>query len=160
MPQAPTLSADEHACPECGADVGGAEGCNQLMLDLNARGFGDARYFIVHRLAVDAYALQHPKEYCRSAKSMAAHLVGMCIGVEHEGNLMKYGALQRWLNGAKELERPDPPAFRGELTIDGALDVGDIDEYIAAVREWARCVWDAWQEHHDLARAWVDSLDI
>jgi len=52
----------------------------RLMLTINstldpetatmiAREFGDFRYAREHRLTVDAYSLQHPDEYMRSAKS-------------------------------------------------------------------------------------------
>ena len=67
-------------CPECGADVrGGRAGCQQLCDEVLAREFGDYRYAREHRLTVDAYSLQHPDEYMRSAKSYAAHLTGAYV---------------------------------------------------------------------------------
>jgi len=46
-------------CAACGLVVaGGSEGCHALFQELLARDFGDYRYGRVHRLMVDAYAVQ------------------------------------------------------------------------------------------------------
>jgi Family of unknown function (DUF5946) len=56
---------------------------SDLMRDeLLARDFQEIVYWRYHRLAVDAYCLQHPLRYCESAKSLAAHLCGLCIRFE------------------------------------------------------------------------------
>lgn len=146
------------ACSECGAPVADVAACGEALNELNARSFGDARYFIVHRIAVDAYALQHPAEYCESAKSMAAHLVGLCCAIEHRESLAVYSRLQRWLNGAKHLQRPEPPAQRGAITVVDVADADGLDEYIDRVRQWGAAVWDAWSAHHETAREWIEEL--
>lgn len=143
-------------CPECGAAVeGGTAGCEALFHEMIARDFSDFRYFAVHRLVVDAYALQHPESYCRSAKSLAAHLAGLCCGLEHGGNPDVYNALQRWLNGTPPLVKPEPPGLRGHVTVVDVHNAVDVCEHKKLVYDWAESVWQAWSEHHEIARRWI-----
>jgi len=144
-------------CPECGAAVAGRDACQILFDEVLAREFGDYRYARLHRLTVDAYALQHPAEYMRSAKSYAAHLTGACAALE--GNVMAdtNRAVQQWLNGAKAWPRPDqpPPLQRGVLTVCHVHEAATADEHLRRVREWAESAWDAWRAYHHLARQWL-----
>ena len=74
-------------CAGCGLKVpGGTAGCQSMMDELLALHFNDTTYFAAHRLFVDTYCLQHPDEYCRSFKSLAAHLMHLCWSLEHRGN--------------------------------------------------------------------------
>lgn len=146
-------------CPECGAPVtGGRAGCQKLFDEVLAREFGDFRYARLHRLTVDAYSLQHPSEYMRSGKSYAAHLTGMCAAMERDDAGGVNEAVQRWLNGAKALERPSepPPSTRGSLTVAHVHGAANAEEHLARVREWARTTWDAWHDYHAVARQWID----
>ena len=146
-------------CPECGAPVaGGRAGCQRLFDEVLAREFGDYRYAREHRLMVDAYSLQHPGEYMRSAKSYAAHLTGVCAALERGGTAEVNRAVQTWLNGPQTLERPDHPAprQRGALTIVHVHGAGEPQEHVRRVREWAQSAWEAWRSHHHLARQWIE----
>jgi len=143
-------------CAACGLVVaGGSEGCHALFQELLARDFGDYRYGRVHRLMVDAYAVQHAESYGRSAKSFAAHLGGLCCHFEHPGDPEALPALQRWLNGRVPLERPEPPRLRGAVTVAVAHAATDPEAYALAVERWARSAWEAFGELHDTARAYV-----
>src|SRR4051812_34726456 len=107
-------------CPECGAAVsGGREACERLFHDVRAREYGDSRYARLHRLTVDCYALQHPDEYMRSAKSYAAHLTGLCAALHEGAPADTNRAVQQWLNGSNVFPRPGTPAAqqRGLLTV-------------------------------------------
>jgi len=148
--------ADE-ACDECGwAVLGGRAGCRDRFDAYLARDFSDPLYFRSHRLFVDAYCLQHPDQFCRSAKSLAAHLVGLCWTLEEgAGSAVGPERLRRWLDGARELTKPALPAARGAVTI-GDLPVGaDAAGWAAAVRAWAEAVWAAYSPLHPLARDWL-----
>lgn len=126
-------------CPDCGAPLGGQDGCRARFETLSVRAASDLAYARLHRLAVDASALQHPDEYCRSAKSLAAHLTGVCAAVEQGAETDRINNdVQRWLSRNPPLERPTPPASHGTFTI------GDLGTDLAAVRTWAACVWEAW----------------
>ena len=106
-------------CEGCGAELeGGTAACRALYDEVLARDYSDPRYFACHKLVVDAYSLQHPNEFCRSAKSLAAHLVGLCEVMEHGGATDRGSpALKRWMDGAVALARPELPKQLGELTL-------------------------------------------
>jgi len=87
-------------CPSCGAPLGGREGCQLAFDQLSARAWSDGGFASVHNLVVDTYAMQHPESYCVSAKSYAAHLFGLCCGVEHRADPTLYRAIARWLDGS------------------------------------------------------------
>jgi hypothetical protein len=149
------------ACGECGA-VGVADPgeCERLFQEVVGWEFGQPELYGVHRLTVDAYSLQHPDRYMRSAKSAAAHLAGMCWSLERAGGPAVSRALSAWLGGSVELPRVTPPApgQRGDLTIRHVHDAGGASEHSRRVREWADSVWEAWEIGHEQARAWVRAL--
>ena len=143
-------------CSGCGLEVlGGIAGCQALFDELITRDFSDYRYARFHRLAVDAYSLQHPDRYCMSPKSLMAHLGGLCCAFEHEADPSVYRALQRSLNGISDLEKPLLPSFRGPLTIADVLRASDPESYAREVERWARSVWEAHANLHAFASAWL-----
>jgi hypothetical protein len=148
----------ENKCPDCGASgVVGREACQALFEEVGLRAYGDARFGSVHRLVVDAYCMQHPERYCHSAKSYAAHLTGLCCGVEHGGDPTIYRATQQWLNGRASIDKPDVLSFRGQVTLADLRAASSAEEHIKVARQWAQCVWDAYAAQHELARQWVNA---
>jgi len=107
---------------------------------------------------VDAYSLQHPDEYMRSAKSYAAHLTGAYAAIEYGSVAEANRAILQWLDGAKALQRPDQPApgQRGVLTIRHVHDATDPDDHVRRVREWAESAWTAWTGYRGIAKQWID----
>ena len=147
-------------CPACGAPLGGRAGCQAVFDALCARAWEAPERGAAHNLAVDAYCLQHPGDYCASAKSYAAHLAGLACGLAPTGARARHRAIARWLDGARPLERPTPPAARGTVTIAAVPsgDAGDAQDgaaYAAAVRVWAEAVWRAYAAQHGLAQRWL-----
>ena len=106
------------------------------------------------RLTVDVYCLQHPDRYCVSAKSLAAHLTGLCWTLAHDGDQRGLGELQRWLNGRVELTKPPLPSGRGDLTIADLAAAGR-EGYRATLDAWARSTWTAYEPLHGTAEAWI-----
>ena len=148
------MSADR--CPECGAAVaGGRAGCQAIWDEIAARGYSDRAYAGLHDLAFDAYCMQHPGTYCVSAKSYAAHLTRLCCGVEHGGDRQVYAAINRWLNGRVQLEKPAVLSERGSLTVASLQAARDADEHRQRVQAWAKDVWQAYATQQDLARSWI-----
>ncbi len=141
-------------CPSCrGAIPGGLEGCRALWHELFYSG-------VVGGPAFDAYCMQHLDEYCASAKSYAAHLTRLCCGVEHDGDPHVYAAIQKWLNGPRQLEKPPILPFWGAMTI---ADVWEASPAARAgvTQAWIASVWAAYASQHDLARAWIqDALAL
>jgi hypothetical protein len=145
-------------CEDCGAAAaGGRAGCLKLFEEIIAREFSDYRYGRTHRLTVDAYSLQHPDKYMRSGKSFAAHLTGMCAALEHGDAVALNQAIQKWLSANPLIDKPAHlPERRGDLTITHVHTAPDADEHVNRVKEWARAIWAAWGEHHDLARRLIN----
>jgi hypothetical protein len=141
-------------CEDCGAVVAkGKAGCLKIFEEILAKEFSDYRYGKIHRLTVDAYSLQHPDEYMRSGKSFVAHLTGMCAALEYENALIINQAVQKWLSKNPRIDKPvNLPERRGSLTISHIQSAADAKEHTGRVQEWARDVWGAWSEHHELAR--------
>lgn len=144
-------------CSGCGrAIAGGAAGCRAEFDNLVGRDFSDPRFFAVHRLFVDVYALQHPDEFCRSAKSLAAHLGGLCLILEHAASAATgAAALRAWLDGPRALDKPPIPADRGAITLADLAGIEDHALWREALRRWADAVWAAWRDLHPIARTWV-----
>ena len=142
-------------CPECGAPVGGRDACQKLFDDLGLRAFSDSRYAAMRRLAVDCYACQHDR-YILSGRSLAAHLTGLAVAIEHDGAETLNERVQGWLSRTRHIQKPVVPRARGTVTIADVAAAAP-DDYASAVRRWAASVWDAWRDHHGLAREWIAS---
>ena len=135
--------------------MGGREACQKLFDDLGLRAFEDSRYAAMRRLAVDCYACQHDR-YILSGRSLAAHLTGLAVAIEHGSAEQVNERVQGWLSRTRQVEKPVVPSIRGKITIADVAGAAP-DEYAGAVRRWADSVWDAWREHHGLAREWIAS---
>lgn len=150
-------SSIDESCPRCGWRLaGGSAGCRASFDALLARDFSEPRYFATHKLLVDAYALQDPDDFCRSAKSLASHLVGLGAVIEASASRARASEkLRRWLNGDPGLVKPELPADRGAITLGDLPRDAPPDEWIAAVRHWAESIWIAYKDLHDTARGWA-----
>jgi hypothetical protein len=145
-------------CPSCGAPLGGRPGCQAAFDQLSAAAWSSPLRAAVHNLVVDAYAMQHPEEFGKSAKSYAAHLLGLCGGVEHPGDRALYWSIPRWLDGPRVVEKPPLLRARGEVTIADVATVGDDAAFAEAVRGWARAVWTAYSSQHPQAHQWLAAI--
>jgi hypothetical protein len=142
------------ACPECGAPgVATSEACEKRLQDLGLERFDDSELATDWRLIVDCYSVQHDR-YIHSGRSLAAHLTGVCIALEHGGDESLLRAVQQWLSGTRELPKPAVPASRGDVTIDDVIRAAP-EERHAVVRRWAASSWAAWSAHQELARGWI-----
>ena len=144
-------------CDGCGLVVdGGTEGCQSLFDELRARQLVASTYQL-QRLTVDTYCLQHPERYCVSAKSLAAHLTGLCWALEFSGRPSGLRALQQWLDGpGRRVEKPPVPSFRGALTVADVIGAPDPEGRAVAIGRWAQSTWDAYSALHPVARRWVE----
>lgn len=159
-------------CPGCGASVpdvaemrddpyiGSAPGCWLLYSEVLAREYGDLRYTPAHQLTVDAYAVQHPgRPERRTARSVAIHLVGLCLSLERERGPIELPRLRQRLAPAKRVfPWLSPPDSLGEVTIVDVHDAENAEGHRATVDRWARSAWEAWSPHHAQVRAWADEL--
>jgi Family of unknown function (DUF5946) len=138
----------------CGLESG--QKCKELFEAILAKEFSDYRYGKIHRLTVDAYCLQHPDVYMVSAKSFAAHLVGMYCAMKYDGDADLLKDLQKWLNGKKQLVKPAMLKEFGDLTISHLAVAKDADDHSKLVKEWAESAWESYAVYHDLAKDWIE----
>ncbi len=143
-------------CPDCGAPVaGGRAGCQALYDALVVPGSGMLGLSTRRDLAFDAYCMQHTDTYCRSAKSYVAHLTRLCSGLEFGGDPQVYRAIQRWLNGAVPLQKPEVLTERGQMTVADLQATASLEETQRLAQAWAENVWQAYTPQHEMARVWI-----
>ncbi len=137
-------------------------GCWAVYGEVLAREYSNPAYFEVHRLTVDAYAVQHPGSTDRqSIQSIGLHLIRLCLFLEHRltaenaNDVMleagKYKHTFKWL---------EPPESFGAITAADVYKAKNIQEHKSIVRAWALSSWDAWSKHHDTIRAWLPAQQV
>ncbi len=150
--------SDLGTCDGCGLEIaGGTHGCQALFDQFRLRESAElAHDYGPTRLTIDTYSVQHPDRYCVSAKSLAAHLTGLCWALERGGSEAGLRALQRWLNRSVPLDKPDIPKDRGKLTVADIASAVETAAYQGALDRWARSTWEAYSPLHEVARHWID----
>ena len=81
------------------------------------------------------------------------------FAIEQGGAEQLNERVQRWLSRTRDIAKPVVPSVRGKITIADVTGAA-AEEYAGAVRRWADSVWDAWREHHDLAREWIAAAGL
>ena len=143
-------------CTGCGILVPeGTRGCRAMFDELAIRQWYSPLAYPVRRMIVDIYSLQHPHEFCASAKSLAAHLTGLCAALEHRDHPNLLRVLLEWLDSQPTLVKPTLPETRGAITIVPTFQASCVEEVHATADPWAHSVWEAYSGLHAQARAWV-----
>jgi len=135
--------------------LGVSPGCWKIFGEVLAKEYGDPEYMKVHRLTVDAYALQHiGVEEPRTIQSMNLHLLALCAALEHG---VDYGFIPKIMNdrlaeykNKSVFSWLSPPASFGANTVVDVARAQNADEHSILVHGWAIDVWQQWHEHHDL----------
>ena len=159
--------AEISVCPGCGSRLPAVEGpihaymtsspgCWAAFNAVIAREFSDPDLMAVHRLSVDAWAVQHPGDGSRRAiQSVGLHLAR--LWVQLDGGLDGEAANAAMLRfAARKAELPELI-----LPVDWPVTVADVvdavppEAHAAAVRRWANSVWTASADHHDFIRRWA-----
>jgi hypothetical protein len=132
-------------------------GCWAAFGDVLAREYSDPVYFDIHRLSVDAYAVQHPGRLSRqSIQSVGVHLVRLHLFLEQ--GLAPEKANAAMLAAAREKHSYiwlEPPQSLGAITVADVARTRTVIDHKQAVKEWAACAWQAWSSHHDTVRSWA-----
>jgi hypothetical protein len=132
-------------------------GCWAIYGELLAREYSNPLYFSVHRLTVDAYAVQHPGSTDRqSIQSVGVHLIRLCLFLEH--GLTAENANDAMLEAGKYKNTfiwLKPPDSMGKITAADVFKAKSVDEHKAIVKDWAESSWNAWSMHHDTIRLWL-----
>ncbi|MDA8021340.1 MAG: DUF5946 family protein [Thermoanaerobaculia bacterium] len=132
-------------------------GCWETFGRVLAREYSDRQYFEVHRLTVDAYAVQHPGQPSRqSIQSVGVHLIRLCLFLEH--GLQPEQANSAMLAAAKrksEFSWLTPPEPLGSITVADVESAVGVGEHKDRVRAWATQMWQVWSPHHETVRTWA-----
>lgn len=154
-------------CLGCGARVPDIEGPTHEYL-LSAPGrwsrFNEVAVlqyeiasFDLRRMAVDAYAVQHPGATDRRAvQSVAVHLISLYFVLEH--GLTPTAATDKMRHALTDKSRfvwLEPPPSMGEITVVDVVNVTDPIEHEAIIERWARSAWAVWGAHHNQIRQWA-----
>ena len=160
-------------CPGCGAlaptgegpvhpYIASSPGCWALYGEVLAREYGEYGYPPIHRLTVDAYAVQHPGGASRRAtQSVAVHLAGLQLVLECGYDFARATeTISAVLGAPGPLPRFAPPPGRGALTILDVHAAPDFAAHVELVNRWAESAWEAWAEHHAAVHRWLDTALI
>ena len=123
-----------------------------------AREYENPGLFAVHRLSVDSYAVQHPGGDSRQAiQSVGVHLARLCLFLERgltpedaNAAMLRVGKIKDQMI---QLQRP---RNLGDITVAQILDAQTENDHLRLVHQWAEASWQAWSDHHDIVRRWVD----
>jgi hypothetical protein len=131
-------------------------GCWGAFGEVLAREYSDPGYFAVHRLSVDAYAVQHPGKPSRqSIHSVGLHLIRLGLFLEHGLSAENANAaMQKAATFKHTFFWLEPPVSPGWLTVADVVKAGTAQEHKLAVRAWAQSAWAAWSPRHDTIRTW------
>jgi hypothetical protein len=132
-------------------------GCWSVYGEVLAREYSDLAYAVAHRQTVDAFAVQHPgKPSAQSIQSVGAHLIRLCLILEHGFSDAAAGRAMELIASRKAtLSWLTPPASMGPITAVDVWRTNGPQEHVIGVRDWARSVWQAWAQHHEQVRSWV-----
>lgn len=157
-------------CPGCGGlfdDVPGpthrylesSPGCWAAYGEVLVREYSDPAYYRIHRLSVDAYAVQHPgRPSPQCIQSVAVHLISLCLVLERNVDVQRATrAMQTAVKTKGRFVWLAPPASLGAVTVADVRTAKDADEHEQRVRAWTRSAWEAWQPHHETIRGWLPS---
>lgn len=157
-------------CPGCGAEFAAFDGpvheymesspgCWRAFGEVLAREYGDRDLFAVHRLTVDAYAVQHPGGDSRQAiQSVGVHLVRLCLFLEQGLNPEDANAAMLRVGETKAsmFKLPRPQSL-GPVTVADVLATDSKEAHARVVRQWATSAWQAWEASHEVIRRWAGS---
>jgi hypothetical protein len=133
-----------------------APGCWSLFNQVAVQQYEIAS-FDLRRLAVDAYAVQHPGTTDRRAvQSVAVHLISLYFVLER--GLTPTEATDKMRVALTDKSRfvwLKPPSSMGDITVLDVVNVTNLSEHEAMVKHWARSAWEAWGAHHVQIRKWA-----
>ena len=159
--------ADISICPGCGSRLPAMEGpthaymtsspaCWAAFNAVMAREYQTPALMPVHRLSVDAWAVQHPGDGSRRAiQSVGLHLARLRVQLD-EGLSGEAANAAMLRFAARKADLPElPPRGAYRMTVADVVGATDPVAHAGAVRAWAEAVWADWANQHDYIRRWV-----
>jgi hypothetical protein len=160
-------SADREVCPGCGSRLVAVDGpthaymtstpaCWDAFNQVIAREFADPGLMDVHRLTVDAWAVQHPGDGSRRAiQSVGLHLARLWVQLERGlSGAAAHEAMLSFVSHKADLPEL-PPRLAYRMTVADVVGARSAVAHREAVNAWAIAVWDDWADQHDFIREWA-----
>lgn len=130
-------------------------GCWAAFGAVLAREYENPALMPVHRLSVDAYAVQHPGDGSRAAvQSVGIHLARLMVQIDAPQSTAGNRAMLSFAARRATLPVLTPP-LHFAMTVADVVAAINPAEHIVAVGRWARSAWDAWAAHHAFIRTWA-----
>jgi hypothetical protein len=158
------------ACPGCGvllAELAGpvhaymtsSPACWAVYGEVLAREYADPACRVLHRLTVDAYAVQHPGgQDPRAVKSVARHLLSLHAVFERGWSVEQATALLGRTVDLRDAVWLAPPRTVSAVTVDTVRRANSSAAHLLAVQAWAEAAWRDWADHHEQVRKWAASI--
>jgi hypothetical protein len=101
--------------------------------------------------------VQHPGvPERRSIQSVCAHLVALCLVLEHDLPPDRLSAvLQHVVDRPPAWRWLDPPIPNGDATIGDVMAAAEQGDAATAIDAYVRGIWRAWATHHGTVEAWA-----
>ena len=158
---------DVQVCGGCGSRLPATDGpihaymlsspaCWAAFSTVLEREYSNAELLAIHRLTVDAWAVQHPGDGSRRAiQSVGLHLARLMVQIEDglKGDEANAAMLAFASRKAELPELPPRGAYR--VTVADVVAAVDPRDHQEAVRRWAEATWADWADQHDLIRSWA-----
>jgi hypothetical protein len=158
-------------CPGCAAGfapmdgpthryMASSPGCWAAFGEVLAREYADPALFDIHRLSVDAYAVQHPGTPSRqSIQSVGLHLCRLILQLERGLAPQRANAAMLALGrGKQRFTWLEPPPDRGAVSVADVRAAQGAAAHADAVQRWARAALAAWSGHRPTLDAWLRTL--
>jgi hypothetical protein len=144
--------------------------CQHAFNELLGKEAVDFGYPPVHRLLVDAHAVQHPphREYQQklgieqrlmdaSVQSIIVHLFALYLALEKKIPLSKISEyMSNFIHymDKQKIKWPEltPPDNVGVVMIPELMQAQNREEYNQLAWQWAQSAWNAWSDYHELIR--------
>ncbi|TYA70064.1 DUF5946 family protein [Seonamhaeicola marinus] len=145
-------------CQFCGANTErGISECLEIFnLSFDSSDFSDTENHIYRFFIVDAHALQHPEIHGRWSNHFHLLRLHLIFKYDVKWTYKLSPKLSNHLNSYKK-DKPDehlnPPELlkRGNITTVDILKVAtDTTKCKDLIKQWAKCVYDVWHNHHNL----------
>ena len=158
-------------CPGCLGEFEAAEGpvhayilsapgCWAAYGEVLAREYSESRLMRLHRLTVDAYAVQHPgMNGPQARRSVGIHLSRIYLYLERGWAMERVNAAMPAISAAKDRrEWLEPPSMLGTINVLAFSKMVTVAEHEALLEAWAGSVWKAWTPHHATVVQWCAEL--
>ena len=136
-------------------------GCWSSYGDLLVREYESPVLFgAVHRLTVDAYALQHPGDIIdrRAIQSVWVHYAALYLAFEQKRPLGDIPPVMQKLAGGSF---PPLPTIAARFAVTHAdVIAGPVDNHAALVRDWAYCAYDAWSALNQPTKSFLNRVGL